>query len=388
MITKKYTEYILEKKIYELILEAKMVYSSEFNSIILDMYQSELNPIKKLAYTILQYMGKNVNVNDNYIDVGDNPGMIKFTPDDRANKDEVLYRLNPSTPCLAGDNNIVKDLARLYPAYGECSLQEPGLELNWKVIDSKRSELQPSFIFYLLEEIDKPNHKICVYSEPGNSTFLLPDTVKSNRSSEVRLGRFLNKFFSAVDVQASAQEIEKFVNVYQSYVLFRRNINDHLKIVDSEMIRYWYDEYNYANENGQLGNSCMRYEHCQEYLDIYCDNPEVCKLLVLTDEKKNLLGRALLWQTKTVKFMDRIYTCKDSYMPLFNKWANQNGYETQANKLTVEIKDKTYTLLPYMDTFAYYQPTEGLLHSSYPPVDGLPLYGLEGTDGTYLRLRN
>lgn len=384
---RKYNEYILEKKIYELILEAKMVYSSEFNSVVLDMQHSEPNPIKRLAFALLQNMGKNVNINDNYIDIGTNPGMIKFTPDDKANKDEVLYRLNPYTPCIKGSSNIVQDLAKLYPAYGEASDQEPSLDLNWKIIDSKHSDLQPSFIFHLLEEVDKPSHKVCVYSDPGDKDFLIPDVINSNRSSEVRLGRFLNKFFSVINVEASAQDIEKFVNVFQSYVLFRRNINDHLKIVEGEMIRYWYDEYNYASESGQLGNSCMRYERCQEYFDIYCDNPEVCKLLVLTDEKKNLLGRALLWQTKTVKFMDRIYTSKDSYTPLFNKWANENGYETVAKNLEVKIKVKTYDKLPYMDTFAYYKPTEGLLFSKYPSADGLPLYGLEDTYGGHLKLR-
>ena len=40
----------------------------------------------------------------------------------------------------------------------------------------------------------------------------------------------------------------------------------------------------------------MRYEETQSFLNIYTENPDVCQLVILVDDKNRLLGRALLWK--------------------------------------------------------------------------------------------
>lgn len=383
MITTKYTEYLLEKKIYTLILESKIVFSSKFSNILDDIRVSEDGIYYNMAQSLIKNCDKEVNINDNYIDVADNPAMIKFTPDDKVDQSNMLYRLNSEIALLPNTHNIIKQLG-----FTNCINSEPDFNLNWIISEGGKTLYEyPNLMFYVVEELGNPKNRICVYCN-SESKVLLPSGVNSNKTTEVRFGRFLNRFFAAIGVKYTQQDIEGFVNLYQSILTFKRNANDHFKIVKGEMIRHWYDEFNYENEKGQLGNSCMRYEKCREYLDIYCENTDVCQLLILTTDKKTLLGRALLWTTTDgVKFMDRIYTNKDSYTPMFRKWGTENGYVFDAEKFKVKVKYANYTYLPYMDTFSYYQPTEGLLLSYYPSNDGKTLYGLENTDGTFLKLR-
>ena len=41
-----------------------------------------------------------------------------------------------------------------------------------------------------------------------------------------------------------------------------------------------------------------------------------------------ILGRALLWtDTNNKKWIDRVYTYKDTYNNLFSNWAKNNGYD-------------------------------------------------------------
>jgi hypothetical protein len=78
--------------------------------------------------------------------------------------------------------------------------------------------------------------------------------------------------------------------------------------------------------------------------------------------------------------MDRIYTSKDSYDPLFLKWCTKNGYtKSIPNSSVVNIKAKDYELYPYMDTFKYYDAEEGKLSNS--SIFQKPYAQLDETDG-------
>ena len=110
-----------------------------------------------------------------------------------------------------------------------------------------------------------------------------PDILKKSRSS-LKLGKFINKLFPN---KYNSQQIEMFTNVFKSLA----TDSDVIKEVIGEDIKKWYLEDNYFEKVGSLGSSCMRYEECQDYFDIYTENPDVCKMLILTKE--------LNWMLKT-----------------------------------------------------------------------------------------
>jgi hypothetical protein len=125
----------------------------------------------------------------------------------------------------------------------------------------------------------------------------------------------------------------------------------------------------------------MRYPKCQDFLDIYTENPQVCKLLIFTPNEGKLSGRALLWTLENgKKYMDRVYTNKDSYDNLFLKWGNENGYSKGIESSSiVKVNTKDYELYPYMDTFVFYDAEEGKLSNSQ--IFQRPYAQLDETEG-------
>ena len=103
---------------------------------------------------------------------------------------------------------------------------------------------------------------------------------------------------------------------------------------------------NYKHQDiGQLGNSCMRYESCQDFFGIYTENKNVCQLLILLDGDK-LVGRALVW--KLLKspcdakyFMDRVYASSDSDIIKFNNYCDKEGW-TRKYKNNCDTNDSYF----------------------------------------------
>lgn len=375
----KYNEFILESQIYELILEANMVFSNDFMFVMQEILNSECSG-RLIAKVIMSYKNVFVDINDNYIDISDNPTMIKFTPDDKVKKEEILYRV-ASVNSLPATHNIIKDAgidATNCVQLGPAQL----MEKQWMIIEKFYSKSHAKLEFYVLENAADKNERVVVYFQMGGN-YLYPINNLSNRSGEVRIGRFINKFLSAIKQNFTAKEIEDFVNQYQTVINFRKNAFNNFKIVEGEEIRKWYNIENYLNDKGQLGSSCMRHKGCVKFFDIYCQNPDVCKLLIFTENDK-LLGRALLWKLDDDShFMDRIYTNKDNHIILFETWAKENKYSTYKNKtgqLKVLVEAKEYDFYPYLDTFQYYASDEGILSNS-PNGLSYPILELDSTIG-------
>ena len=71
-----------------------MVFSRKFIEIVNNIWsRTDDQSVKNLAMDIFQNENRFVNINSNYIDISDDPKMVWFTPDDKVNKDEILYRL-------------------------------------------------------------------------------------------------------------------------------------------------------------------------------------------------------------------------------------------------------------------------------------------------------
>ena len=229
---------------------------------------------------------------------------------------------------------------------------------------------------------------------PDSDVYFLPrkiTNVKSNEfwnrgRTEMSIGRWVRRvIFDLHKSSISDSEIEKFVNQYKSS--FDDKDKNNFEIVKGDDIKKWYLSKNYESEKGQLGNSCMRYDRCQQYFDIYTKNPEVCSLLIMksTEDTDKIVGRALLWNLKDGrKYQDRIYTINDSDKILFSQWADNNGYQKYDSShivKEVQLGNHDYEKYPYMDTFVCYNPSHKLLTSDEDFWPSQGYYKLRETNG-------
>jgi hypothetical protein len=212
----------------------------------------------------------------------------------------------------------------------------------------------------------------------------------SKARTEMKIGRWTTRVFTEVHKsELPASKIEEFVNLYKS-AIDGVDITK-FELVNGEDIKKWYLDVNYESRRGQLGNSCMRYNSCQDFFDIYIKNTEVCQLLILKsdDDKDKITGRALIWKlTSDDYYMDRIYTINDSDKLLFQDYARINKIENSYNgnsksKLEVKLGDHTYEKYPYMDTFVVYNPTTKTLRDDEDLWPGQGYIKVQNTNGGF-----
>ena len=127
-------------------------------------------------------------------------------------------------------------------------------------------------------------------------------------------GAFIGKLFKDI----SSKEVEKFANLYKTIVNKKDFTFD---VVKGDDIRKYYHYDFHESNSGSLGNSCMRYDRCQKFFELYSDN-DVVSMLIMKNSDGKLIGRALLWDFDGNKVMDRIYTVQDDeYQHFLKKWA-------------------------------------------------------------------
>ena len=207
-----------------------------------------------------------------------------------------------------------------------------------------------------------------------------------------RPGSVVKKIFKNLD----DRDVELFNNFYKS-VLNKTSFK--FEIVSGEKIRGYYHFESYRSESGSLGNSCMKYDSCQKFLNLYTENSDIIKMLIMIDDDGSLLGRALLWNFDSHKVMDRIYTINDEELPYhFKKWAIDNGYiykhEQKWNntlsfeqcgkkvlqKFSIQLNNFTHDKYPYLDTFKFFDKQKGTLYN-YIPYDSVKT--VSSPDGRY-----
>ncbi len=226
--------------------------------------------------------------------------------------------------------------------------------------------------------------------------------------NEVGIGRFINKLFPG---KYNSKQIEEFINQFKAAL---EKSGENFDLVEGEDIEYWYSYENYKEMSGTLGNSCMAKK--SDLFDIYIQNQDVCKMLVLLEDDK-LIGRALVWKLNSVKsgrtnlegapeyFMDRQYTIKESDVQKFRNYAKAQGWayksynnhhsyttiningEDKNLNFTVRVAAKRYNKYPYMDTFRRYDPETGILYNDDEnSSDYEGCYLLDDTGGGYTEI--
>jgi hypothetical protein len=210
-------------------------------------------------------------------------------------------------------------------------------------------------------------------------------------------------------------DIEKFTDKFKAVQKGETSMT--IKVVEGDEIAFWYDEKNYLSKDSSLGSSCMRYERCKNYFDIYTKNPEVCKMVCLLDEDENnqpkLRARALIWKIDSIKswkgtpkfewFMDRQYAISDADVEYLKEWATREGYayKTQNSfggftgvtfndenfriNMTVQLKDERYRFFPYVDTFRRFGTEDSKLYND-EDQDCEGDYLLNDTSGGYTEI--
>jgi len=208
------------------------------------------------------------------------------------------------------------------------------------------------------------------------------DLWSTGKRYQCKPGSFLNKIFKDV----SGKDVELFSTLWKSFTKSSENFE--FKVVKGDKIKKYYHFSSYKSEyDGSLGASCMKHDSSQYFLDIYIEND--VELLVLVDDKKKLLGRALLWVTTDgTKVMDRVYTTDDSqWSNLFFDWADKNShiYKTYQNwartiqfssnsdkefekKLEIKLKHSNFKYYPYLDTFKWLDKEKSVI-TNYLPDD-------------------
>ena len=206
--------------------------------------------------------------------------------------------------------------------------------------------------------------------------------------------KVLNKLFP---IEFTEREKNIFAEAYYKLVVITDK-NYAFSIVKGEAIREAYLDANYLqpSNGGTLWNSCMRYNYCQDYLDIYVDNPAIVSMAVL--RKNNMVvARALIWTDDNGgKHIDRIYTYDAKAESLITASLDSLSYPylrafhgDQKYQLEISL-DYTeminYRKYPYMDSLRYYNTDNSTLQNHN--IGFQDFLEFNQTDGTYYSIDN
>lgn len=414
----RYDNFLNESKL-ELLLEANMEFSKNFLSAVADVK----NPI---AEKILKLYKTDVDVDTNYIDLSDKENFVSFKSDKKSKNsciivniggsyDELSKKLFPSFAKLFEEPNVKRGYINWYELIPNHGRNQKATIIEEIKTDSYNGQEIPNGLKYYISIGGKIYHiRFNVNGE--NIDLIIADRgleigEKAVSSQEVRVGSLIQSLLKKSGQEVNPSELEDFVIKFNNVVKSKKeNIFKDFKIVKGEDIRKYYLENNYESSNHTLGGSCMRYERCQKYLDIYVKNPNQVSMVILFSEKdsEKIRGRALLWTDikygdaigkilsdyEGKPFMDRIYVNNSQDEELFKEFAKKNGFiykrnqdfskhgflfngeDTNISRLDVRLEYNSFEYYPYIDTLAHYTPHNSNL-SNYNGE-----YTLNETDGT------
>jgi len=394
----RYEDFLLESRI-EPLLEANIAFSKDFEDLL-----DKMDNVT--ADKILNLVGKDIDVNTNYIDIDiEKDGFVKFVPDDKAEKVPYIIQrnahvyvglsekmgMNAERPDGGEEAKLVKKFSNKYEFLALWKKAEPGLSEDSAKMALDSMYSAGSMIFHISFEKDGKTYEVLCHSDS------LKRDISSIKPGSLKIGKLVTALFTKGGIDFKPTDVEDFVNKYKSIVTQMREKFDNFKIVKGEDIRKSYLLDNYLNTNGSLGNSCMRYEKCQKFLDIYVKNEDKVSLVVLEKDGK-VTGRALLWTDyKERKIMDRIYTNNSADEQLFKDFAKANGFWHKKNQdmyedtpfigpngeeertIVIQLMEHyDYRYYPYMDSMKFYNPSTGSLTNNSSSDHE---YNLTDTDG-------
>lgn len=278
---------------------------------------------------------------------------------------------------------------------------------------NKISYYNKSSISRVISKINE--FKIIINNIDDFKEILSQKIIKEKHAIASKPTKFLSKF-----IELNTELSQKILALFISYDNFK------LEVLYGEDIKKAYLANN-CYKSGTLSNSCMRYPHIinnMQVLNLYINNPKHIGLLTLYDKTSNLfVGRAILWNNIIIKdneniidsskFLDRIYTSNSIYDEIFIKYAHENNIYYKENgfiknkskrinneydkwdnvKITAKnlIMDIGNEIYPYLDTlnvFYFDNDKSKILTNTINDNDCINIIDtcshLTGSDGTYI----
>jgi hypothetical protein len=409
----KYSDYINESKL-ELLLESNMQFSEDFLAVVASVKSPTSEKILKLYKT-------DVDVDTNYIDISDKENFLEFKSDRRVETACII--VNPGAIYGTLSAKIFTSFSTIYNEDGSPFVENfrdyIDVDQTARIVKqltsdddrlplSLRSQIDRGQSLYHIQWNFGSKNYECIIGGSG-----IRKGEKSVKPQEVRVGSLIQSLLKKSGEEVDGSELEDFVVKFNSEVKSRKeNIFQNFKIVKGEDIRKYYLYSSYESDEHTLGSSCMRHGRCQDYLDIYVNNPNQVSMVILFSEKNpdKIRGRALLWTNPkydTIRrdsnvednkyegnpFMDRIYINNSPDTELFKKFAKKSGFIykkdqdysktgfmfgdeiTEIQRIEVKLENKSFNQYPYVDTLTYYTPWSGKLNN----IEGE--YELNETDG-------
>jgi hypothetical protein len=387
----KYSEFILERQIQK-ILESQLVYSKSFLSVLNSINSPIANKLKHLN-------SKDLEIQQNFIDTTDKNDQVTFVTDKKAQQilgqKEILFKVLTSGRNLTNGsaNQSIYDDLKFERPEDSSDVYRPSQGAVGRILGES---IRPSGKIYCLFECTKyPEHEI------GKKTILNKEALEEHDENDRRVwtqsrtpisvGRLVRSILKSSGENFSDSELEKFVNDYKSTIDIINDAFSKFDILSGHDISRIYNQDNYESDDGTLGQSCMS-EMPEETFQIYTNNPDVCRLVVLYSndgsivdgkfKSKKICGRAILWTTRSEDiFMDRIYTNRDSDVELFKKFAAKNGWwckksQNSSSIFSVELGNQSKNVeyivdlkswkgdYPYLDSLCYLNSDTGELSNS------------------------
>ena len=405
----KYSEFLTESKIEELLLESKVVFSKKFLNLLNRMRTN------KIASELINIYSKDFNIQHNYIDITDNKEEVSFTPDRKvqeltADKPEV-YKVGTRRQLTHSDSNN-----KLFEELGYDKSQE-----YWTPNDGQRGLIKSEVVsstsgkvFVLFEELtDSSEKRYAVLNKDCLSLSDFDDShIWKTSRNPIRIGRLVRPLLRTAGIAVTDREVEEFTNMWKATYDFAADVLKQFDVVKGQEITHWYYYENYVDGGGTLNNSCMS-EVDSDYFEIYTSNPQV-QLVILYDDNgqvqddkytsKKIKGRAILWNAELSgqkeMFMDRIYTTYDSDVDLFKQFAQKNGWFykdsqsmtpreniTNGNvisrpEIIVKVNNADCEYYPYLDTLCFCYTGSNELRNTQDDDDG-SMRVLRSTEGEW-----
>jgi hypothetical protein len=380
----KYSDFLSEKVIYQLLLESKVVFSEKFINILNKMKDNEI------AKRLLNIYSKDYDVQQNYLDISDDKEFLTVILDRKAKEilgeNADIYKVINNGRYLTHSDKNNKMFERLGYDKNSQELWIPEVGKTGKILSESISTISGN-VYALFQELDG-DRKGVLHKSSFSSLAEEDNRLWTSSRNPIRIGKLTRSLLTAANISFIDKDIEEFVNKYKATFDF---INDALlrfDIVEGQKIGYWYDQNNYEDGGGTLNNSCMA-DVSDDYFDIYMDNPKSVRMVIFYDDNGRtddngkytsgtIKGRALLWNitgnsgfSGESYFMDRIYTKNDSDIQLFKQFAEKNGFwykmyqnsdttfimsngsQSKDADLIIKLNHCECDYYPYLDTLPY-----------------------------------
>jgi hypothetical protein len=192
-----------------------------------------------------------------------------------------------------------------------------------------------------------------------NTEVVLPEVWNYKKRYHTSVGKLIRRIFKD---KYSDRDITTFSESYASLITVSNPLYD-FRIMEGEQVKWAYHEDNYYAFSNTLGSSCMRYERCQPYFEMYTRDPSKVKIGVLMRANR-VAARAILWNLGEQWAYDRIYSINTETENLLKTALESANYKRiwqTHERYSIKIDLTGINQFPYVDTLYCYHPDDQVL---------------------------